>query len=82
MTKTKIQRQIWWTKSLSDEQRAMYIEMKQAQKAKKRKNNPPDVSWMDNPKYPWYKTGVNRSNRKRWLKMINKKNPWLEQDFS
>lgn len=78
MRKTKAQRRKWWTESLSSEQRALYIKMVQARKAERCKNKPPDVNWMDNPKYPWYKTGVNPENREQWLRMIKKKNPWLK----
>ena len=73
---TKKERQEWW-RNLTSEQQQEYIEKKQAQKAKRRENEPERVLRY-NPKYPWLTDGVNESNRADWLAMIHKKNPWLK----
>lgn len=41
------------------------------------KNEPPRALKFD-PKYPWATEGVNSKNKKQWLAMIHKKNPWLK----
>lgn len=77
LAKTKKQRQQWW-KDLTPEQQGEYIEKKQVQKAERRSHEPPRVLKF-NPKYPWRTEGVNSKNKKQWLAMIYKKNPWLKQ---
>ena len=75
--KTKKQCQQWW-KDLTLKQRGEYIEKKQAQKAERRKLEPPRILKYSS-KYPWRTKGVNSKNKKQWLAMIHKKNPWLKQ---
>lgn len=75
-TKTKAQRQQWWNNLTFDEKETQIIKW-QCQKEKRRKINPvPELKC--NPKYPWMTEGVNGKNRKKWLAMIKKKNPWLK----
>ena len=33
---------------------------------------------MNNPKIPWYKEGINPTNKKQWLSAVYKKNPWMK----
>ena len=75
-TKTKKQRQQWWN-SLTPDEKDVQIKKWQVQKAKRRKIKPvQELKY--NPKYPWMTEGVNPKNRKNWLAMIKKKNPWLK----
>ena len=73
---TKKERQEWW-RNLTPEQQSEYIEKKQAEKAKRRENEP-ERALRYNPEYPWLTEGVNDSNREQWQEMIAKKNPWLK----
>jgi len=75
-TKTKAQRQQWWDNLTPDKKETQIIKW-QRQKAKKRKLYS-EKKLKFNPKYPWMTTGVNDKNRKKWLAMIRKKNPWLK----
>ncbi len=77
MNKTKEQRRKWWY-NLTSEQQEAQIHKWQAQKAERRKHKPVIAYYENNPKYPWYKTGVNSKNRAKWLRMIKRKNPWLK----
>ncbi len=74
--KTKKQRRQWWN-SLSFYQQQIYIEKRQAIKAKRHKNQSKRVLRY-NPEYPWMTEGVNETNRAQWWAMIKKKNPWLK----
>ena len=76
MKKSKRQRQQWW-RSLTLEQQDEYIRRKQARKAEERKNSSPKKLKV-NPKCPWLTEGVNKTNRKQWLAMIKRENPWLK----
>ena len=78
MNKSKAQRRQWWY-DLAPEQQQKQIEKWQMKKAERRRENPPGFLTERLKKaYPWYVDGVDETNRKRWLRMVHKKNPWLK----